>query len=333
VLAADLRRALGETSLPSTLAAKVSVVIDGGSALDLDEVAADVRLRAESFDGHVGLRISVGGDGASASSLGIVTLAHGVEAALRLLEVIARHGRDARARHVLASEGVAPFQSALANVLVTPARPRERGNPQRDSRLRGNERRTDPIGVHRLRSGSLACGIGLAFGHTDARSLEQLTEAAGGAGASGVRAAAGRALMIIGLREDTAPALVANAARLGFVVRADDPRRHIVACAGAPICSSAHLAARAIAALVAEVADTQLDAAFKIHISGCAKGCAHAGIAALTVVGSASGCALIADGSTHDAPFTTIATDQLPAAIARYAREAKGEAKREKSHV
>ncbi len=46
-LAADLRRALAETSLPSRLAPKVSVAIDGGGALDLDEVAADVRLRAE----------------------------------------------------------------------------------------------------------------------------------------------------------------------------------------------------------------------------------------------------------------------------------------------
>ena len=332
-LAADLRRALGETSLPSRLAPKVSVAIDGGGTLDLDEVAADVRLRAELLNDHVGLRVSVGGNGAGAIPLGVVTPAHGVEVAVRLLEVIARHGRDARARDVLASEGVTPFQSALSNFLVTPARPRESGDPELDSRLRGNERRSEPIGMHRPRDGSLACGIGLAFGHADAPSLERLTEAAGGAGASGVRAAAGRALMIIGLTADTAPVLVADAAQLGFVIRADDPRRYIVACAGAPICSSAHLAARAVAPLVAEIAGTQLDAAFNVHISGCAKGCAHAGPAALTVIGSPGGCALIANGSKHDAPFTTIETDQLPAAIAGFARDAKREAKCEKSHV
>ena len=36
----------------------------------------------------------------------------------------------------------------------------------------------EPIGVHPLRDGSLACGIGLAFGHADATSLERLIDAA-----------------------------------------------------------------------------------------------------------------------------------------------------------
>ena len=68
---------------------------------------------------------------------------------------------------------------------------------------------------------------------------------------------------------------------------------------------------------------------FKIHISGCAKGCAHPAPAALTVVGTSSGCALIANGSTRDAPFKTVATNELPAAIAKIARGLK----REDDHV
>ena len=332
-LAADLRRAFTETSLAARLAPKVSVVIDGGGPFDLDEIPADVRMRGELFSGDIELRVSVGGDDASAIPLGVITPALGVETAMRLLEVIARRGRDSRARNVIAAEGTAPFHAALSNLLASPARTRESGYPQPDSRLRRNERRTDPIGLHRLRDGSLAYGIGLAFGHADAPALERLTEVASAAGASGLRAAAGRALMIIGLTEETAPALIAGAAGLGFIVRADDPRRYVVACAGAPICSSAHLAARAIAPLVAEVAGTQLDAAFKVHISGCAKGCAHAGTAALTLVGSAGGCALIADGSPRDTPFATIAAEELLAAVAQYARDAKRETKHEKSHV
>jgi precorrin-3B synthase len=333
VFAADLRRALAGTSLAARLAPKVSVVIDGGGAVDLDEVAADVRLRAEVITGDVVLRVSVGGDGVSAIPLGIVAPGDGIEAAIRLLEVIARHGRDARARDVIASEGVAPFQSALQSCPAYAAKETKdvdgRDKPGHDA----VPVCADVIGVYRLRDGSLACGIGLAFGHADAPSLERLTDAARGSGASGVRAAAGRALMIIGLTADTAPALVADAARHGFVVRADDPRRYVVACAGAPICSSAHLAARAIAPLVAEAAGTQLDAAFKIHISGCAKGCAYAGKAAVTVVGSPSGCALIANGAARDTAFATIAGDDLPAAIAGFASDAKRKAKYEKSHV
>jgi precorrin-3B synthase len=100
----------------------------------------------------------------------------------------------------------------------------------------------------------------------------------------------------------------------------------VVACAGAPTCSSAHLAARAVAPLIAETAAPQLNSAFSIHISGCGKGCAHAGKAALTIVGTSDGCAVIGNGTVRDAPFATVATDGLPAAIARFAREAKGEA-------
>ena len=121
----------------------------------------------------------------------------------------------------------------------------------------------------------------------------------------------------------------AAAAELGFIVSADDPRRHVFACAGAPICSSAHVAARAIAPRITEAAAPYLGASFQIHLSGCAKGCAHAGSTALTIVGAPWRCGLIADGCARDIPFDIVPPDELPAAIARYARQRK----REVSHV
>ncbi|MGD0316706.1 MAG: precorrin-3B synthase, partial [Xanthobacteraceae bacterium] len=130
-----------------------------------------------------------------------------------------------------------------------------------------------------------------------------------------------------GLKQEMSSSLIAAAERLGFIVRADDPRRHVVACAGAPICSSAHIAARAIAPAIAQVSAPFLDRSLTIHISGCAKGCAHPAPAALTIVGTPSGCALIADGSTRDVPYALVPANELPAAIANFARE------REASHV
>jgi precorrin-3B synthase len=324
-LAADLRRALARTSLPARLAPKVSVAIAGGGALNLDDIAADVRLCPELKNGTVRLRLGIGGDGTSAAQLGAIAPAHAVDAALRLLEVVAQRGPEKHARDILAAEDVAPFQSALGKLLATPARPREGGDPKLDSRLRGNERRTSPIGRHRLRDGSFAYGIGLAFGHADAPRLQRLTEAAAAVGVVGFRAAAGRALIAIGLSDKSAAAFPAAAERLGFVVRGDDPRRYIAACAGAPVCWSGHIAARALASPVAAAATPYLDAAFQIHISGCAKGCAQAGRAALTIVGAPDGCRLIADGYARDVPFATIATDDLAAAVARYARAARRE--------
>jgi precorrin-3B synthase len=223
-----------------------------------------------------------------------------------------------RARDIVAAEGIAVFRSAVEDFLLAPARPRLRGNE-------GN----DPIGLHLLRDGAFAFGVGLAFGHADATSLQRLGEAAKAAGACGMRAAPGRALMIVGLTQDTASSFAAAAKVLGFIVRADDPRRHVVACAGAPICASANIAARALAPQIAAAAAPHLDGAFKIHVSGCAKGCAHPAAAALTVVGTSSGCALIAQSTTRDAPFKVVAANELPAVIAEIA----GGLKRENNHV
>src|SRR5207342_109700 len=155
----------------------------------LDEIAADVRLRAEMSECRAAFRVGLGGDGASAVDIGVVPPARGIDAAVHLLEVIARRGRDARARDVLATEGLAPFRAALASAggfceLPSPAGERKRG---------------EPVGAHRLHDGSLAYGVGLAFGHADATSLRRLIEAASSAGASGVRAAPGRVLMIVGV--------------------------------------------------------------------------------------------------------------------------------------
>ena len=320
-LAADLRRALSKTSLSAGLAPKVSVAIDGGGVLGLGRLAADVRLCATSVRGGAVLRIGIGGDDASATELGAVAPQDAIDAAVRLLEVVARGGRSARARDIIATSGAAYVRSAIADLLIADTSPGHTFDPG------------EPIGTHRLRDGMLALGIGLAFGHADAGALERLTEAASALGATGLRAAPGRALMIIGLEEKAAPRFAATAESLGFIVHADDTRRHVIACAGAPVCSAAHIAARAIAPQIAAIAAPHLGPDFDIHISGCAKGCAHVRAAALTVVGSPGGCALIANGSVRDAPFATVATDQLPAAIGQYVRAGQHERSQGARHV
>ena len=316
-LAAELGRALGQTSLPRRLAPKVSVAIDGGGALDLDTLSADVRLSGKLLSGAVALSISVGGDRASATQLGTITPSDCIDTSLRLLEVIARRGREARARDVLAAEGIEPFRESVRALLLNSARPRERAGLEPDSRLRGNERKV-AIGLHSLRDGSCARGVSLAFGHAEAATLELLADAAEDVGAHGIRTAPGRALIAIGLTREAATAFAAAAERLGFIVRADDPRRHVIACAGAPICASAQIASRAMAPRIAEIAARSLDDSFEIHVSGCAKGCAHPTPAAVTLVGTPDGCALVANGTARDVPSETVLPADVPAAIARY---------------
>jgi len=306
--AAALRRALAEQSLDARLDPKVSVVVDSGAPLGLARIAADIRVRADVSDGETVLRLALGGDQANALELGVIAADDGVEAVSRLLLILAERG--ARARDVIATEGAACFGDALAFAPRITAKRSCDAPPS-----------SEAIGLHPLRDGSFAGGIALAFGHAEAAALENLLDAAAAAGARGLRTAPNRSLLAIGVARERAAPFFAAAAQLGFVTCTDDPRRHVIACAGAPLCASAHIAARAIAPRIAAAAAPNLHAGLTVHISGCAKGCARPGAAALTVVGQPGGCDLVANGSARDAPFAAVPVHELAAAIATYLRE------------
>jgi len=123
-------------------------------------------------------------------------------------------------------------------------------------------------------------------------------------------------LLVIGLAPAQAPSLAAAAQQLGFIVAPDDPRRRVVACAGAPVCAAAEIPARALAPAIA-AAKTFLDRQATIHISGCAKGCAHPGPATLTIVGIDGQCGIVRDGTARDTPGALADVDDLPAYLGR----------------
>ena len=296
-LAAAVRRAIADARL--ALAAKVSVVIDSGSHLHLDALAADVRLRASGQRLHVAL----GGDAASATPLGSITPDTAAAAVIRLLGVIAQHGPTARAVDVLGEDGIAAFRSAVDSYIS--AAPDLRPRPPAAA-----------IGRHPRRNGSVALGVALAFGHAHADALCGLARIAATLGVRSIRPAPGRALLLIGAAPDDATALATAADDLGFVVRADDPRRSIVACPGKPACAFGLIAARALAA---EVAPHLRARSGTIHISGCAKGCAHPAAAALTVVGTERGCGIVHDGSARAVPHRHVAPADVVAEIVRIA--------------
>jgi precorrin-3B synthase len=303
-LAAKLRRAIASSSFNANLEPKVSIAVDGGGPLHLDGVPADVRLKAQASDGRVYLHVSVGGDAAAAQPLGAVVPEHAVEAALRVLGLIAA-GR-ARARKIVDAAGVGAFRRAIADIGVDLAPPSSRPP-------------ADPIGTHAMRDGSVTLGLGLPFGHADSSALEQLARAAVSAGGTGLRTAPGRALLIIGVGVDRVAQVVDSAERLGFIVHPEDPRRQIVACAGAPICAAAEIPARALApGLAGSVAMAGRDAPM-VHVSGCAKGCACASSAPVTVVGFGGRCGVVVNGSARDRPLAMLMPEALPGALSRLA--------------
>lgn len=294
-LAAEVRHALARESRP--LAPKTSVAIDGGDALHLDGVPADVRLRADGGR----LLVAVGGDAESAVFLGAVLPEHAAEAVIRLLGALADRGPAARAREVTAVEGPGPFRAALSGILFASAAP-----PARAA--------AEPVGLHTLRNGRRVVGIGLPFGYAEAPALQELMARARRTGAEGVRPAPGRALLLVGLGAGAVPPLTAAAERLGFIVDPADPRRRVLACSGAPLCASGRIAARALApAVAAAIASHRCT----VHVSGCVKRCASRDPATFTVIGQNRHCDLFIDGAAAG----IVATETLAASLARLAAE------------
>ena len=293
-LAAELRSALAADPVANQLSAKVSVAIDGGGALHLDALAADIRLRAVATADGSRLHVAVGGDAASAIPLRTIAPADVADTVIGLLREIAAHGPETRARDVIraAPAGAAPLARDPA----------------------------DPIGQHRLRGNKFAVGLGFPFGHTTIGLLNFLLRAARDVEATGVRTAPGRALLVIGLTRPDAEAFTAAARRLDFIVEPGDPRRRVIACAGAPICASGQIEARGLAPEVARKAMRLMRRHETIHISGCAKSCAYQGVATLTAVGRGGACDLFVEGAPAGScetwqlarRFGQIAIDHLP---------------------
>jgi precorrin-3B synthase len=127
--------------------------------------------------------------------------------------------------------------------------------------------------------------IGLAFGQMQSTTLRGLASLA-----AGLRLTPWRMILLEGVRE--MPLLDE------LVTRADDPRLRVAACTGAPACPEAKAETRALAAALAP----RLPKDAQLHVSGCAKGCAHPKCCDLTLVGTDNGFDLVRRGTARDLP-------------------------------
>jgi sulfite reductase beta subunit-like hemoprotein len=129
--------------------------------------------------------------------------------------------------------------------------------------------------------------LALPFGQTDAAALGHLAGLTNDARTTPWRA------LHIPEPADTSPYEAA-----GFITDPADPRRSIAACPGAPACASGAVPARTDALRLARLGIRD------IHVSGCAKGCAHPR-PALTLVGRGGRYDLIPHGRAADMPTLT----------------------------
>ena len=252
------------------LPGKFGFLVDGGGALGLDAVRADVALRA-SGDGW---RVQAGGAMARCDPADAPVLA------LRLAHAALADDPPSRPARV-PEHGSRLFR--IAKLDWEPV-------------ASGAE--TAPVAVGPLPGG--AFGIGLPPGRLDAALLHTLAGLAEQCGDGIVRVSPWRAVLLAGLRPG-GEAMV-RAALPDALLDPEDPRLLVSCCIGAPGCARAARPAPADAARLGLLLPRGRCGDAILHVSGCAKGCGHPGPAPLTLVGRGGGYDVVRDGRASDEP-------------------------------
>ena len=257
---------------------KFLIAVDGGGAACLHDIRADIAVRAQAGQ----WAIWIDGEPLGAACAG----ASVAEAVLGLARAFAaKAGGARRMRDLVRSAGSHPvFQAAglLADL------------PQ-SQEAQSHGAAPDLIGFTPLDGDRGGFGLGIPFGHMNAASLRRLAALSERFGDAILRLMPWRSVVIAGVAIGDAAAL--GAAASGFIADPADPRRHIIACTGQPRCPAATVDTHADAALLAAI-----HLSGRVHVSGCAKGCAHPGPAPVTLVGERGTYALIRNGGPGDKP-------------------------------
>lgn len=181
------------------------------------------------------------------------------------------------ARWFVEAGGVTEGRGRMARLLA-------RGCPLPEA-LAGDRAPAPPQGPPVPGRHPLGMFVGFPFGRLRAEVLASL----GRLGAT-LRLTPWRMLLVEGM--DIIPDLP------GLILDPADARLRVDACTGAPDCPQGHAPVRALALALAP----HVPPGGRLHVSACAKGCAHPGPADVTLVAGPAGFALIRDGAAGDRP-------------------------------
>jgi precorrin-3B synthase len=146
--------------------------------------------------------------------------------------------------------------------------------------------------------------VGFEFGQVPADMLTAIS------GLGALRVTPWRMLLIEGI--------IAMPDLPGLITQPNDPLLRVIACTGAPGCLQAAQPTRALARSLAP----HLPDGIVLHVSGCAKGCAHPAAAILTLTAQAAGFDLIRNGHARDLPLRSGLTADYLSAHPAILREA-----------
>ncbi len=305
----DIVRRIEERSdalhLSERLAAKMSVIIDGGGHVGMADLLADIRLKAVRVHDGVLWQLILGGAEAKALQAGLLRTEHAADVVIDLLTSLAERGSDARGRDL----DIETVRAVCAGRLLESVS----GQNIADN----NE--AQQYGLMRLSQDLSAAALAPAYGQIAGETLSSLCTVASTLGINIVRPGPAHALYCLG-NEDACQTLLVQAHEAGFVTNAHDPRSAIAVCAGEPACASAFIATGELAEHAAADCAALLDGSIKLHLSGCGKGCAHPTAAPLAFSGSSEGLAFRYSGRVSDAQDVILPLTEQKAALSRLAR-------------
>lgn len=303
MIARDIADVAEARNLHEQLAAKMSVVIDGGGQVAMGDLLADIRLKAGLHHDTVVWHLMLGGTQARGLRAGCVTSGDAAASVIDLLTHLAFLGSEARGRDL--DMNVA--RAILGDRLITGV-PDDAGT-------------TSPptLGSIRLFDDFHAAVLSPAFSQIVASDVIALCDEATRLGRFTVRPGPSHAFYFLG-SNNSCCALLAHAETAGFVTRIDDPRSSIAVCPGKPACASSFIETHALARHAAQDCGSLLDGSFTLHLSGCAKGCAHPGDTLLALSGRADGLGFSVSGRAGDVPEAILPLSEQKAALSRLAR-------------
>ncbi|MEJ0053069.1 MAG: precorrin-3B synthase [Methylovirgula sp.] len=291
-----LRDRLAQDPIVHQLPQKFGFVIDDGGALSLANEKTDVSFLAQRGADCPRFLIRLAGQIAGECAIGELAdvglrIAHAFlqlrdEPAERMAALVRRVGIE----KIIASAGLT--QTALIIENHAP----------------------HPIGTYRV-GANCVLGVGIPFGRLDASTLKRLADLAEASGGE-MRLTPWRAILIVGADQPDA----ARLSDTGLIFNEDDPLRSVAACPGVSGCSSGTTATHTDARRLAPFARQLHTHGISLHVSGCAKGCAHPAAVPFTLVGHDGRYDLVRDGTAADKPIATgLEVHQLDLALQQFA--------------
>ena len=287
---AALERKLAQSGDLHGLPAKFLFLIDDGSTPGLSQQPADVRFEWSQPAGY--FRVALGGaENVTFGTCGLDDLPDRAAKIARMF--LGQRGTgaqaDRRMRHLVERIGMDALASELG-VAAQPCQPaRPAFNPARS------------LGVHKFGTGFFA-GLAAPFGRLQAGDLAQLARRVQRHPGAELRLTPWRMLLAVGISETSARDLLHRPGLSAWITDAADPRLAVAACSGFAACAQATTQVRDDAARLALALQSPQDAGIQLHVSGCAKGCAHNHLVPLTLVGHDGLYDLVENGFARDAP-------------------------------